>query len=77
MTTTAKGPKSLKQFVKDQKRASCAVCALPADVREQLRSAGDAKITRETQVSWLRQEFEQDVSVEDLDRHRSERHDTQ
>jgi hypothetical protein len=67
--------RTLKEFAKDQRRATCAVCKLPIDAREQLRGAGDAKITRETQLTWLAAEFNATVSMEELDRHRSERHD--
>lgn len=74
-TKSAAAPRTLKQFVKDQKRASCGVCKLPEPAREQLRGMADARIKAETAVAWLAAEYDAKVSVEDLNRHKNERHD--
>ncbi len=66
------GPRTLKSFIQDQKRAACALCQLPSEAKDQLREL--AGIKRETVVAWIAAEYSVNVSVEDLDRHKSERH---
>lgn len=68
--------KTLKQFVKDQKRKVCAVCKLAAEIKEQIRGAADARIKAETVIEWIKEEVGMTVTVEELNKHKSERHDS-
>lgn len=67
--------RTLAQFVRDQRRAGCPVCALPDVVRGQLAEAAAKKIPRQVQLDWLRGECRSPITAGDLDRHRNGRHD--
>jgi len=66
--------RTLIEFVKDKKRASCPVCQLPADVLEQLRTAQEKKITRATQLAWLHEVHGVKITDEHLAVHYGGRH---
>jgi cytolysin (calcineurin-like family phosphatase) len=67
--------RTLVQFVRDQRRVGCPVCALPVAVRGQLAEAAAKKIPRQVQLDWLRTECKNSITAGDLDRHRTGRHD--
>lgn len=72
--TTAKTPtRSLVEFVKDKKRKACAVCSLPAEVRTQLATAREKKITRADVLEWLKSEGIA-IKAEDLAAHTNGHH---
>jgi len=74
--TTAKAkPRSLAEFVRDKRRADCPVCALPLEVRAEVKSASEKKIKRTTVLEWLKLEYDIDVSAVALDKHHSQRHE--
>jgi hypothetical protein len=66
---------TLLDFMRDKKRAGCAVCALPDTVRTQLLAARDKKIRRADQIEWLRTVIGAELTSRDLDSHYSGRHD--
>lgn len=72
---TQKQVRTLVQFYRDERKKGCPVCALPSTVRQQLAEASAKKISRHTQLEWLRSECQTKITGEDLDRHRNGRHD--
>ncbi len=75
MKTASKPQRSLVAFVQDKKRASCAVCGLPVEIRGQLAAAREKKIHIALQVLWLKEEVKVDVSADELSKHRSSKHE--
>lgn len=57
-------------------RASCPICALPVDVRQQLPVARTRKIPRATVLAWLT-ELGYKVSNAELDTHGQGKHDVE
>ena len=78
--TAAKQARSLMEFAierrRNERRAACAICRLPDDVRAQLRAARDKKIDIPTRLAWLVAIGHQ-VSDLDLKTHASSAHDQQ
>lgn len=76
----AKQARSLMEFAVErrraERRASCAICRLPDDVRAQLRAARDKKIDVPTRLAWLAT-IGHRVSELDLKTHGSSAHDQQ
>lgn len=70
-----KPKRSLKQFERDKRKAGCKVCALPEDVRQQLREASEKKIKVNVQLEWLRVEYEAHITLTELQTHRSGKHE--
>ena len=69
-------PLSLADFVAAKKRADCPVCALPEDIRLQLREAGSKKkIRRPEMIEWLREAHKVPISDAELTAHYSGRHE--
>ena len=66
---------SLMEYVREKRKESCPVCALPDAVREQMASASDRKIKRSVVVAWLRDEHKAEVSEDDINSHVNARHD--
>jgi hypothetical protein len=66
---------TLLDFMREKKRAGCAICALPDAVRAQLLSARDKKIRRADQIEWLRSVIGAEITHRDLDSHYAGRHD--
>lgn len=67
--------RSLSQFALDQRRAGCPVCALPADVLAEVRSASRRKIPRAVVLEWLHVEHGAKVTAADIAAHVNARHD--
>lgn len=67
--------RSLTQFVQDQRRAGCPVCALPADVLAEVRTASRRKIPRAIVLEWLAAEHAQKIAAADMAAHVNARHD--
>lgn len=79
MKSKPKAPKqpkrTLAQFARDKRREGCPVCVLPVEVRQELRAAGDKKIPVAIQLEWLKAELGVTVGVEQINSHRSGRHE--
>lgn len=73
----AKPVRSLMKFARDKRKKDCPVCALPAEVRNQLKGAGAVKIQRPVQLEWLRDEHKVKISDAQLTLHYSGRHDAE
>lgn len=75
----ARQARSLMEFAIDrrrsERRAACAVCRLPDEVRAQLRAARDKKIDTQTRLAWL-ESIGHQVSDLDLKTHGSSAHDS-
>ena len=67
--------RSLTQFVRDQKRKGCPVCALPPDVLSEVRSAREKRISRQTVIEWLKVEHGIAIPSAAFDTHVNARHD--
>lgn len=78
-TAAKQQARSLLEFAierrRDERRAACAICRLPDDVRAQLRLARDKKIDTPTRLAWLATIGHQ-VSDLDLKTHGSSAHDS-
>lgn len=68
-------PRNLNEFVKDDKRANCAVCQLPSDVRAQLADARSREIKQTTVLAWLKTEYGVTLTSSDFRRHGVAQHD--
>lgn len=75
MTKIAASPRSLAEFVKDKRREACAVCRLPAEVRDQVRTAGEKKIHRRTVLDWLKTDCSAPITDTELTVHTNGHHD--
>ena len=75
----AEQARSLMEFAierrRAERRASCAICRLPDDVRAQLRAARDKKIDIPTRLAWL-ESLGHPVGELDLKTHQSSTHDS-
>lgn len=72
----AKGELSLVEFARKQRRADCAVCNLPDDIRHQLRSASSKKISRATVLEWLEEVHGILLHGDQMTTHTSGHHDS-
>ena len=70
-----KGGLSLVDYVREKRRESCPVCALPDALRQQMALAGDRKIKRSVVVAWLNDEHRAAVTEDDINSHVNGRHD--
>lgn len=70
-------PRSLLEFMRDKRKATCQLCALPDAVRAELNAAREKKIPREVQKEWLKAECGISVTSQEMDFHRLGRHDIQ
>ena len=70
-----KARRPLDQFLKDRKRAKCAVCRLPQDIREQIRAARERGVSRADVLAWLTEECKSAVTNDDFSRHMNGKHD--
>jgi len=68
---------NLVDFMRAKRRATCPVCKLPADVREQLATASDKGIKRKDVLEWLRTIVGVPITDAELTAHRTGRHDDQ
>jgi hypothetical protein len=66
--------RSLTQFVRDQRKNGCKVCALGAEVIQQIKTASRNKIPQQIVLDWLREEHGADVTAADLRAHSNQRH---
>lgn len=73
--TKAGAGRSLTDYVQAKRRAACAVCSLPEDIREQIKASRGRKVTRDTVLEWLRDEHGIDLTHEALTAHDSAHHD--
>lgn len=71
----SKPVRSLTQFVRDQKRKGCPVCALPPALLAEVRSAREKRISRQTVIEWLKVEHGITVPAAAFDSHVNARHD--
>ena len=53
-TTAQQEGTSLEAFVRKSRRKGCPVCALPPNIREQLKAAPAKKIKLEERVDWIK-----------------------
>jgi hypothetical protein len=67
--------RSLSEFLLEKRREGCPICALAADVKEQLRKASKASVRRAEQIEWLESEFKVKLTVEQFNAHHSGRHE--
>lgn len=67
--------RSLADFMLEKRREGCPICALPDDVKEQLRKARKASIRRAEQIEWLESEFGLKLSSDLFNAHHSGRHE--
>lgn len=67
---------SLVDYARKQRRKDCAVCALPADIREQMSNASDKKIKRATVIEWLKVAHDITVTPADMTTHTSGHHES-
>ena len=72
--TGKKTPQTLTAFVQSQKRAACAVCSLPEEIRAQLRAASK-DITRRTIRAWLIAEYGKAPAESEMTRHSNGHHE--
>ena len=68
-------PTPLDQFLKDRKRAKCAVCRLPQDIRDQIRAARERGVGRADVLVWLTEECKFALTNNDFSGHVNGRHD--
>lgn len=67
--------RSLRTFMLDKLRAECRICALPDEVRDQIRRALHThRGKRHIVIEWLRADFDPKITDEDLQRHGREKH---
>lgn len=74
-TKKATRQRSIEQFVKDRKRSTCPVCALPDNARKQLRVARERKYPRSDVLAWLAEDYNVKISDADMTHHVGGRHD--
>ena len=67
---------SLLDYARKQRRRDCAVCNLPADIREQMAGASEKKIRRAVVLSWLADAHGISISTTDMTTHSSGHHDS-
>ena len=70
-----KRKRSLLDFERDKRRAACAVCCLPEDIRDQLRLAREKKIPQAIVLEWLRGEHAITLARQDFVVHGAAHHD--
>lgn len=71
-----KTDKTLADFMRDKKRATCPVCKLPEDIRSQLgKEATKRGFTRADQVEWLNMVVGAEITLRELSSHFSSRHE--
>lgn len=63
------------EFSKAKRREACPVCQLPDEVREQMRSSRDKKITQQMIKEWLMTDYKKDIKLESLASHNAGHHD--
>lgn len=68
--------RSLSDFAKAKRRASCPVCSLTTEVREQIRTAREKHIQRDVVMEWLRSEVKTGVTNEQITAHVNGHHDS-
>ena len=68
-------PRTLVDFVKDKRRASCVVCKLPDIIRQQVRAASEKKISRRTVLEWLETECGAKITDADIATHSNGHHE--
>lgn len=72
----AAGELSLVDYVRQQRRADCAVCSLPDEIRIQLKGASDKKISRATALAWLSEVHGIVMTSDQMTTHYSAHHDS-
>lgn len=75
MTSKTKTPRSLVQFVRDERRKDCKICALPPEVRAQVSQANERKINVAVRVKWLLEDYGISVTRSDFEVHGRGNHD--
>lgn len=76
MGTKEQNTISLVDFVRQERFAECAFCALPQDIRDQLKAGARKKgITREQRLRWLHAIGHQEITDEVYDLHVRGNHD--
>lgn len=68
-------PRPLAVFYRDQRRANCAVCRLPIEVRADLKTAREKKIPRTVVLEWLNTEHKAKITGEQIQAHTNGHHD--
>jgi len=74
-TIPKKHTASLAEFMLNKKRAGCPVCALPIEVYAEIVEAKKRKFKRSDVLEWLATTKHVKLTVTDLDRHYSGRHE--
>lgn len=67
--------RSLKQFVRDKKRANCSVCNLPEAILQEIRAARRSKVKYGDIVAWLAEVHRAKVTEDNLRQHAALRHE--
>ena len=69
-------PCSLDEYAAEERRATCPVCALPAEIRAVLATAGDRGHKVAFQIKWLKVKCRiPNIGVAELSAHRNGRHE--
>ena len=71
----SKQGRSLIQYERAKRRAACAVCSLPEELRAQVRAASDKKIKQGVVLEWLREEHHVTLARQDFVSHGAAHHD--
>ena len=66
---------SLVSYVRKKRREGCEVCALPVEVKDQLRTANAKKISVPIRLEWLRDVVKVHITREQFDQHVKGAHD--
>lgn len=67
---------SLVDYARKQRRADCAVCQLPDELRAQIKQASDKKINRDTVIAWLEEVNKIRLTRDQMTTHYSGHHDS-
>lgn len=74
-TSVGKSSLTMKAFALDEKRAVCPVCALPADVRAELRNPVNSEIKTDQRLRYIAAACGATITRAELDAHRNGRHE--
>ena len=67
--------RTLTDYIKDQRRAACAVCRLPDELRQQMAEGRARKIPRKVMLEWLTKEHDVTIADREMDEHGAGNHD--
>lgn len=70
-----KTARSLREFASDQRKATCPVCALPAEVRRQINTRNVRAIKVGSVLAWLKAEHGATITLAQYSAHTNGRHE--